>query len=245
MTFIVAGLALGVAASVHCVVMCGPLMMAVLPRRNGRAATLYHGGRLSTYALLGAVTGAIGHLAVLAGAGRLLSVAAGLALIWTAARRAGWMKTGWGPGLGPHVTTVVVRVTETVRARLHESSPLRIVSAGVLNGLLPCGPVYAALTAGAALGDAPRAAGFMLAFGAGTLPLLAAGTIAAWSPRVRGSRWRFVTPVALAVLGVMLTARGFFPTHHHGEGPPRHHDGPSDHAHANNKSNRSIVHFYL
>jgi sulfite exporter TauE/SafE len=92
MTFIMAGLALGVAASVHCVVMCGPLMIAMLPRRNSRAAMLYHSGRLSTYALLGAVTGAIGQLAMLAGAGRLLSVVAGLALIWTAARRAGWMK---------------------------------------------------------------------------------------------------------------------------------------------------------
>jgi uncharacterized protein len=224
MTFIVAGLALGVAASVHCVVMCGPLMMAVLSRRNGRAAILYHGGRLGTYALLGAVTGAIGHLAILAGAGRLLSVVAGLALIWAAARRAGWMKTGWGPDLSPHVTAVVVRATEATRARFQESSPLRIVAAGVLNGLLPCGPVYAALTAAAALGDSARAVGFMVAFGAGTLPLLAAiGTIAAWTPRFRGGRWRLVTPLALAVLGVMLTARGFIPAHHHAEPRPQHH----------------------
>jgi uncharacterized protein len=219
MMFIAAGLALGVAASVHCVAMCGPLMVAVLSRRNGRAAILYHGGRLSTYALLGAVTGAIGHLAILAGAGRLLSVVAGLALIWTAARRAGWVKAGWGHGRGPH-TAFVVRATEAARVRFHESSPLRTVSAGVLNGLLPCGPVYAALTAATALGDSPQAAGFMLAFGAGTLPLLTAvGTIAAWTPRFRGGRWRLVTPVALAALGVTLMARGFIPTHHHAEHP--------------------------
>jgi uncharacterized protein len=233
MTFIAAGLALGIAASVHCVAMCGPLMMAVLPRRNGRAAFLYHGGRLSTYALLGAVTGAIGHLAILAGAGRLLSVVAGLALIWTAARRAGWLETGRRLGVSPYVTAMVVRATEATRARFHESSPLRIVSAGILNGLLPCGPVYAALTAAGALGDSPHAAGFMLAFGAGTLPVLAvARTIAAWTSCFRGGRWRFVTPAALAVLGAMLTARGLIATHHHAEPRPEHHHAKQPDAHA-------------
>jgi sulfite exporter TauE/SafE len=228
MTFLAAGFVLGLAASVHCVVMCGPLMMAMVPRRNWRAAVLYHSSRVSTYAVLGAATGAIGHLAMLAGAGRLLSIVAGLALIWTAARRAGWVQTVWGPGLSqglsPHMTAIVVRATEAARARFRQSSPLRIVSAGALNGLLPCGPAYAALTAAAALGDSPDAAGFMLAFGAGTLPLLTAvGTIAAWTSRVRAgaSRWRLVTPVALAVLGVMLTARGVIGAHQHQHAEPR------------------------
>jgi hypothetical protein len=226
MTIVAAGFVLGVAASVHCVLMCGPLMMAVLPRRDLRAAILYHGGRLMTYALLGAITGAAGHLAGLAGAGRLLSVAAGLALIWAAARRAGWLNTGRGPGmglrfglgLGSRITRILVHAAQAARVRFPESSPLRLVSAGILNGLLPCGPVYAASTAAAVLGDSTRSAALMLAFGAGTLPVLAvAGTIASRASLVGAGRWRFVTPVTLAVLGILLTARGFIPAHDHAE----------------------------
>jgi uncharacterized protein len=214
MTLIAAGFLLGVGASLHCVMMCGPLMMAMLPRRNARAAILYHGGRLMMYAVLGAVTGAAGHLAGLAGAGRLLSVAAGLSVIWAAARRAGWLDTGGEPGLGRHVSSVIVRAAQITRVRLRESSPLRLVSAGVLNGLLPCGPVYAALSAAATLGDSRQSAVFMLAFGAGTLPALAAvSTIAAWPSR-RDARWRFITPATLAVLGVLLVARGLISPHH-------------------------------
>jgi uncharacterized protein len=229
MTFIAAGFVLGLAASVHCVVMCGPLMMAVLSRRNRRAAVLYHGSRLFTYGALGAATGAAGHLAGLAGAGRVLSVVAGLALIWIAVRRAGWLKAdgrhrppvGLAVGLAVGLTRIIVRATQAIRARFDEASPLRIASAGILNGLLPCGPVYAALTAAAALGDSRQSAAFMLAFGAGTLPALAAtGTIAALTLRFGGSRWRFAAPAALALIGVLLTMRGLTPSHAH---HPQHH----------------------
>lgn len=240
MTSILAGFILGLAASVHCIVMCGPLMMMVLSarERRGRAAFLYHAGRLTTYALLGVIAGALGNLAALAGFGRLLSIAAGLALLWTAARRAGWLHVGREPGSGPgarlgsglglspgrHVTIALGNATRMMRAKWAESSPLHLVSAGIVNGLLPCGPVYAALTASAALGDSAQSTGFMLAFGAGTLPALAAArTIATLTSRISGaggrtgnaSRWRLVTPVALAVLGILLTARGIVPTHHH------------------------------
>jgi uncharacterized protein len=238
MTFIIGGFVLGLAASVHCVVMCGPLMMMVLSGRGrrGRAGLFYHAGRLTTYALLGAIAGALGHLAGLAGFSRVLSVVAGLALIWTAARRAGWLNVGGelgrglgtGLGLGRRLTSALANVTRVMRAKWDDSSPFHLASAGVVNGLLPCGPVYAALTASAALGDSAQSAGFMLAFGAGTLPALAAaGTLAAWTSRISGagSRWRLVTPVALVLLGILLTARGVMPTHHHDDAKlqPAHH----------------------
>jgi sulfite exporter TauE/SafE len=213
MTIIAAGLVLGVAASLHCVVMCGPLTLAILPRRNRGAAILYHGARVMTYGVLGVATGAAGHLAILAGLERVLSVIAGLALIWAAAGRMGWASAG--RGLSRHVTAGVVRAAGAARARWHASSPAGIASAGVLNGLLPCGPVYAALIAAAAFGDSRLSAGFMLAFGAGTLPALAAArAIADLAPRLGGGRWRLMTPVALALLGVLLMARGLMPHHH-------------------------------
>jgi sulfite exporter TauE/SafE len=250
MTIAAAGFLLGVAASLHCVAMCGPLMSIVLGGRRDRAAVIYHGARVTSYALLGALTGAVGHLAALAGAGRALSVIAGLALIWSAAVRAGWVSSNVGAisnvkssssvgegasvGVSRYVTTIIARASRGVRARWRDSSPSGIAAAGVLNGLLPCGPVYAALVAAAALGDIRLSAGFMLAFGAGTLPALAlAGEIAARMSRAGGARWRQAAPAALAIVGVLLTARGLIPSHQH---PPPQQQSDQHQAHQHEAS---------
>jgi uncharacterized protein len=221
-TIVAAGVLLGVAASLHCIAMCGPLMSAVLRGRRGRAAIVYHGARVTTYALLGVLTGTVGHLAVLAGAGRVLSVSVGLALIWSAAVRSGWFRSSVGSsvesngGLSRVVTSVIARAARAVRATGRESSWSGTAAAGALNGLLPCGAVYAALAAAAALGDVRLSATFMVAFGAGTLPALAfAGEISSRVARVAGTRWRQAAPAALLILGILLTARGLMPAHHH------------------------------
>jgi uncharacterized protein len=226
-TIVAAGFLLGIAASLHCVAMCGPLMSAVLRGRRGRAAFAYHGARVTTYALLGVLTGTVGHLAVLAGAGRALSVIVGLALIWSAAVRSGWFRPSFGSsveangGWGRAVTSVIARAARAVRATGRESSWSGIAAAGVLNGLLPCGAVYAALAAAATLGDVRLSATFMVAFGAGTLPALAfAGEISARVARVAGARWRQAAPAAMLILGVLLTARGLMPSHHHDASSP-------------------------
>ena len=61
MTWFLAGAALGVAGSLHCAGMCGPLLLVIhgpLPqsRRVPRIA-LYHGARIVVYALLGVPAG--------------------------------------------------------------------------------------------------------------------------------------------------------------------------------------------
>ena len=52
---------LGFLGSGHCIGMCGPLVVA-FPGQSGRfsAHLCYHGGRLLTYVVIGAVMGALG-----------------------------------------------------------------------------------------------------------------------------------------------------------------------------------------
>jgi sulfite exporter TauE/SafE len=233
MTIVAAGFLLGIAASLHCAAMCGPLMSAVLHGRRGRAAVVYHGARVAVYALVGVLTGAAGQVAVLAGAGRVLSVSVGLGLIWSAAARVGWLGSRRGlnssvgsnssAGVSRYAMAVIARAARVVRARWSDASLSGVAAAGVLNGLLPCGPVYAALATAAALGDARLSAEFMLAFGAGTLPAVTvAGEIVGRLARTGGARWAKAVPAMLLIAGLLLTARGLMPSHHHEASSPVH-----------------------
>ena len=102
MTALLAGLAFGLLGSGHCGTMCGPLVMlanpraaglgtrpACLPRPQGRHAALYHGGRASTYIVLGGLVGLVGGALTHLGFGRVLAVVAGVALVLQAAGAAG------------------------------------------------------------------------------------------------------------------------------------------------------------
>src|SRR5690606_506069 len=62
---LIGALLAGLATSLHCAGMCGPLACGVgaLARSEGEglaAASLYHTGRLTSYAAIGAICGAVG-----------------------------------------------------------------------------------------------------------------------------------------------------------------------------------------
>jgi len=80
---------------------------------------------------------------------------------------------------------------------------------GILNGLLPCGLVYLALISSVATGGPLNGSLFMLLFGAGTLPaMMAVGFFKQWFTVSLRTKMRKLTPVMLALAGVLLVARG-------------------------------------
>jgi sulfite exporter TauE/SafE len=83
-------LLVGFVGSLHCGVMCGPLVLAVSrASRVGATQLAYHTGRIATYCSIGLVLGALGSTLAFAGFQRWLSIAAGVlilaALFWTMA----------------------------------------------------------------------------------------------------------------------------------------------------------------
>ena len=84
-----------------------------------------------------------------------------------------------------------------------------LFSIGLLNGLLPCGPVYAALAAAIATGSAINGAGFMFAFGLATIPMLLAVSLLGnlMSINFRKKVTRYI-PVAVFFIGVLFILRG-------------------------------------
>ena len=211
MTAVVAGFALGLAGSLHCVAMCGPLVLAIRSPRTGRGAALYHGARIAMYAAAGALAGFAGAALAAASLGRALSMAAGAMLLVAAAHRAGLLPAL--PAAGS--TRLPARAMGAVH-RLGARHPVAgTIAAGAVNALLPCGLVYAAIAAAAAMGTPASAALFMVSFGAATVPALAAVCVMAGSmPAALRARARLAVPVALAAVGVLLVVRGVLDTTH-------------------------------
>ena len=199
----------GLAGSVvHCAGMCGPFVlgqaadrMARLPAgRMCEAARLrsglllpYHAGRIATYAALGAAAGALGSLALPAFLPAGLMALAGALFLMLALGRA-WPALRLMPG-GGGVATLA-----------GPAGRLGGLPLGLALGFLPCGMVYAALAAAAALGPLLGAVG-MVAFGLGTMPAL---IVVAVLGVAAGRRWntalRAVAPWLLGVNGVLLLA---------------------------------------
>lgn len=209
--WILAGLAFGFLGSVHCVGMCGPLALS-LPggdRPQWQFWTergLYNVGRALTYTLLGALVGLAGHVVSLAGAQQALSVGVGTLMILVAAvpwvsRQAQRIEQAPSAFLG--------RVMKPIGALYRTGGPSALLIVGLLNGLLPCGFVYAALATAVTTGSVAHSTVFMAGFGLGTGPAMLGvslmGRVA--STRLR-ARLQKLVPVGLAVVGLLLILRG-------------------------------------
>ena len=96
-------------------------------------------------------------------------------------------------------------------AAARRSSPrASALGAGLINGALPCGLVYAAALLAVTAGGPLQAVLVMLAFGLGTVPMM----LGVWSavavvPARWRSRLRLLTPAAMTIVGVVLLVRGF------------------------------------
>jgi sulfite exporter TauE/SafE len=198
-------LTLGFVGSLHCAGMCGPLAIAVPVVGEGRRARvlsrlLYNAGRITTYAVLGLVAGLIGRSFVLAGFQRWVSMIAGVLIISGLLISLKWSADGL-IGIG------VVRLKRWFGRALQRRTHGANITLGLLNGLLPCGLVYVAATAAVGTGHGLNGALYMVAFGAGTLPMMLGLGLAI--PRINGrGRWRHLVPASVALVGVLLILRG-------------------------------------
>jgi hypothetical protein len=198
---------LGLVGSAHCAGMCGPLALALPTAGHGSAGYIlgrigYNLGRVLTYAGLGVVFGLVGRTIDLFGVERWLSISLGVLLLagLFASRRLGL----WMP-----VTTGVGWLKSGIKAMLRRHSFPAMGLLGLLNGLLPCGLVYAACLAAIETRDVQRGVIYMAVFGLGTVPLMLAISL---SGRLVPGEWRLrlqrAAPLAVVVVAALLILRG-------------------------------------
>jgi len=206
----------GLLGSVHCAGMCGSFAClasggdGTSGPRALRSTAAYNGGRLLSYALLGALAGAAGagldRAGAVAGLARPAAIVAGFLLIL-------WGAASLAAALGLRIPMLDVppalasRVARAVRAVQEKPPALRALAIGALSAALPCGWLYAFVATSAAAGSALGGATVMAAFWLGTVPLMAAVGLGA--QRLLGrfrTRLPVVTASVLVILGVLTVA---------------------------------------
>ena len=201
----------------HCIGMCGIFVVsyAGAARTGAGRHLLFHGGRLTALALLGAAGGAIGalgHRWAAAQAGTslvvglvMLGLALGLAGVFPGFRLPEPDVLGAGGG---RLRQVYLKVLQSKHA-------LKPLAVGVFVGVLPCGLTYNALLATFTLRPLSGAL-LMLCFGLGTVPglltlalfgnALFGGLLTRLPFRVAMTR---VSAVFMAALGLAFLWRGW------------------------------------
>lgn len=201
----------GLLSSFHCVGMCGPiaLMLPVDRQNHSRKVMqllLYHSGRFISYAFLGLLFGALGKGFYLAGMQQQLSIVVGvLMILWVIIPENQLAKYN----VSRPVYKLISRVKSQLGAQFKRKSPDAFLTIGLLNGLLPCGMVYAALFGAMAMQSIPLGMGYMVLFGLGTLPMMSAVVLLSQliTVPVRQTMLKII-PVFLLVLGVLFVLRG-------------------------------------
>jgi len=217
-TMLLGLLLMGFMGSLHCIGMCGGLITAVSMRSKKTSwlgLLVYQLGRISTYATLGLILGFTGQTLHSLGGDwvqRLVGILAGSLIITFALNLGGWLpdpvqrlsvwftrKTGlmqWVAKLASH-------------ARLHGWYTL-----GLVNGLLPCGLVYAALAISMTAENNIQALFMMVCFGLGTVPamMFVPSLMQKMSPALRLNSLR-AAALFMIVLGLFTMLRSTMPMH--------------------------------
>lgn len=209
----------GILTSVHCVGMCGGIVLSqclpadpddgTTPAAEASAAStlrpglLYNAGRVVSYTVVGGIAGAIGSAVSFSGAARgAIAVVAGLVMLLMGVQML---------GLFPGLSRFLPRMPRALRRRADQAKRGRgPFLVGLLNGLMPCGPLQAMQVYALGTGSALLGAASMLFFSLGTVPLLLGlGAASAALGRRFTSRMMKVGAVVVLALGIVMIGRGF------------------------------------
>lgn len=198
---------IGLLGGLHCIGMCGPLAFAIPLRQKGWPALLwnkliYQFGRIISYCVLGAVVGLLGKQIWQAGIQQNISMITGVLVILAALSRL----LKWS--LFKKNSTAILMSFHRVfdYAFRHRANHLII---GIINGFLPCGFVYLALTGALNTDSINKGIQYMFWFGMGTVPLmLGASLVVGFAGMPLRNKLNKIMPYAMLFLGIWFILRG-------------------------------------
>jgi len=202
----------GLLGAGHCIGMCGGFVLtlgsqAASRRDNLVRQVVYALGRVVVYALAGAFVGfgtaRLGlSLSDLVPLQAILALVAGAMLVAEGFFSAGWVPRPFAASGGCPGATVFATL-------LRAPHLAAVFVAGVVNGMLPCGLVYAYLALAASAGHIGQSALVMALFGVGTLPaMVLTGLAGSLLTHVWRRRIVLVAASCMIVTGALSIWRG-------------------------------------
>ena len=205
---------IGVLTSVHCVAMCGGICLSqCIPKDQPegyqpsrfetiRPSLLYNLGRVISYTIIGGIVGAIGSVVSFSGTMKgLVQLAAGVFMVIM-----GLNMLNIFPGLRKFNPRMPKIFAKKIYAQRIGSSPLYI---GILNGLMPCGPLQAMQLYALSTGSPVKGAVAMFLFSVGTFPLMFLfGALSSFMNKKFSGKLMKVSAVLVVVLGMFMFGNG-------------------------------------
>jgi sulfite exporter TauE/SafE/copper chaperone CopZ len=212
----------GLLTSLHCIAMCGGIVLSQginkrdeqteggAPEPSKREpfkaglvpSLLYNGGRVVSYTIIGGAVGALGSLFSLSTALKgVMPIVAGAFMLFLGVRML---------GIFPWISRLKVRLPglggRKLAAAASRRGPFLI---GLLNGLMPCGPLQTMQVYALGTGSFLAGAFSMFLFSLGTVPLLLGfGAISSLLSAKFNRRMLKASGVLVMVLGLVMFTRG-------------------------------------
>ncbi|MDR2578704.1 MAG: sulfite exporter TauE/SafE family protein [Chitinispirillales bacterium] len=172
---------IGLTTSAHCAAVCGGINLSQCIKKAGtitdnantsnvffilRPSILYNLGRITSYAIMGLAAGALGSAVMFSVTARSgLKLIAGLFIV-----TCGMNILGLFPQPRKFIHEALKFFTGKLNLTKHKKNTPIIT--GLLNGLMPCAPLYAAQIYALSTGNPVKGSISMIFFGLGTVPLM-------------------------------------------------------------------------
>ncbi len=186
---------IGLLTSVHCVAMCGGICLTQTIGNTLKSSALYNIGRVISYTVVGFVVGALGSVISLDGAFKgTVQMIAGIFMVIMGVNMLGIFP--WLRKLTLHIPML----------KTNRKSPLIV---GLLNGLMPCGPLQAMQVYALSTGSPVKGALAMFLFSLGTVPLMfGLGALSSIMTKQFTQKIMAVGAVFVTVLGLVMFSQG-------------------------------------
>lgn len=207
MEIILIGFLTGLAGSLHCVGMCGPLAIAVPAVNNNLflSKLFYNTGRVFTYTLMGLCAGLIGERIYLDKFQSYFSIISGIILLGGLILYLNQTRLLQIKFFNEFLGFLKNEITRFFKIKTYKS----VFITGILNGLLPCGMIYIALSGAVITGDSISGMFYMMFFGLGTLPLMMG--ISVYGVKIKnfiGRKINYISPALITIVAILLLLRG-------------------------------------
>ena len=205
---------IGLLTSFHCIAMCGGINLSQCVRsqatdyhQDSKLSTLspgilYNTGRVISYTVLGGLVGAAGSVISFSGSAKgIVQLVAGVFMVIMGLNML---------NLFPWLHRLNLRMPRILTSRIYDqkgsNGPFYV---GLLNGLMPCGPLQAMQLYALSTGSSFKGALSMLLFSLGTVPLMfGLGALSSLLSKRFTGKMMTVSATLVVILGVIMFSNG-------------------------------------